>query len=261
MNLQPPPENTTLSELKKWCDDLYEFLKNPVFAGSLYIKDNLILSKTSGEGIKVDPLAPTFGWHDLLGDIKTRPAAGGGAAAQPDYVAYRGNIYAYRFGTLAPNNHNHEAFVEFHMPHDYVPGTDLCIHVHWSQITVDTGGAAGVPGVSEWQFDISYADGHGTAGGTADPFVAEISQSITQQGSTTQYGHMIAEVAFTNDGGDSTHFDRATIQVDGLILLRMFRDPGSANDTLNQDTFAHYMDIHYQSTARPTKQKAPDFYT
>ena len=33
-----------------------------------------------------------------------------------------------------------EVWNEFHVPHDYVPGSDLYIHVHWSQITVDTGG-------------------------------------------------------------------------------------------------------------------------
>ncbi len=220
-----------------------------------------VLPKASGSGIKVDLTTPTFGWRDLLGDIKTRPAAGGGAAAQPDYVQYRGTIYGYRFGTIAPNAHLHEVFIEYHMPHDYVPGTDLFLHIHWSQIVVDTGGAAAAPGLSEWFFDITYADGHGTPGGAADPFVAPITQTITQQGTTTQYGHMIAEVAFTNDGGDATHFDRADMSVDGLVLVRAYRTPAAGLDTLNQNTFLHFVDIHYQSTNMATKQKSPDFYT
>ncbi len=228
---------------------------------TLAVAGDVVVPKTSGVGVKVDNTTPTFGWRDLLGDIKTRPAAGGGAAAQPDFVAYRGSIYGYRFGTIAPNAHLHEAFIEFHIPHDYVPGTDLYIHSHWSQIVADTGGAAGVPGVAEWFWDFTYADGHGTAGGAADPFVAPLTISTTQQGSTTQYGHMIAEVAFTNDGGDATHLDRNTIAVDGLVLVRVYRDPGSANDTLNQNTFLHFVDIHYQSTNMATKQRAPDFYT
>jgi hypothetical protein len=225
------------------------------------IAGNLVLPKTSGYGIKVDTSTETFGWRDLLGAIQTRPSAGGGASAVPDYVAYRGNIYGWRFGTTAPNNHNHEAFIEFHMPHDYVPGSDLYIHTHWSQTTVDTGGTAGVPGVAKWYFDISYADGHGTAGGAADPFISPITVSVTQQGSTTQYGHMIAEVQFTNNGGTGGLIDSNTISVDGLILVRVYRDPTDVADTLNQDTFLHFVDVHYQSTNIATKNKAPNFYS
>jgi hypothetical protein len=186
---------------------------------------------------------------------------GGGAGANPDYVVYRGGLYGYRFGTAAPNNHLHEAFIEYHIPHDYVPGSDLYLHVHWSQTTVDTGGTAGVPGVAKWYFEVSYADGHGTPGGAADPFIAPITVSVTQQGSTTQYGHMIAEVQFTNNGGTGGLIDSNTIAVDGLILVRVYRDPGDAADTLNQDTFVHFVDVHYQSTNMATKNKAPNFYS
>jgi hypothetical protein len=230
------------------------------------VSGQLIVAKDSGIGIKVDTTSPDFGWVDLLGAINTRPAAGGGASSAPDFVAYRGNLYAFRFGTTAPNNHIHEAFIEYHIPHDWVPGVvgegrKAYVHVHWSQTTVDTGGTAGVPGVAKWYFDISYADGHGTAGGSADPFIAPITVSVTQQGSTTQYGHMIAEVEFANDGGTGGLLNYNTIQVDGLLLIRVYRDPTDVADTLNQDTFVHFVDIHHQSTGRPTKNRAPNFYS
>jgi hypothetical protein len=228
--------------------------------GVATVRDNIVLPKTSGKGILLDPDAPTYGWHDMLGDIKTRPAAGGGAAAQPDFVAYRGNVYAYRFGTTAPNNHLHEAFIEFHVPHDYAPGTDLYLHAHWSQNVVDTGGPASVPGDAEWFWDVSYAKGHGTAGGSADPFVAPIAPTVVQQGSTTQYGHMIAETQLSDSAPSGVQLDSDDIEVDGLILVRIHRTPGAGNDTLDQDTFLHYCDIHYQSTNLATKGKVPDFY-
>jgi len=202
----------------------------------------------------------TFGWRDLLGQIETRPSAGGGPSAVPDFVAYRGVIYQYMFGTNAPDNHLHEAFVNFHIPHDYVPGTDLFIHAHWSQNVVDTGGAAGVPGAARWYFDLSYADGNGTPGGAADPFPATINVSVTQQGSTTQYGHMIAEVQFTSNGGGVAAFDRNTIRPDGVILCRVYRIPAFGGDTLNQAAFLHFVDIHYQSTNVGTVNKVPNFY-
>lgn len=135
------------------------------------------------------------------------------------------------------------------------------IHMHWSQIVVDSGGPLGAPGNAEWKFDITYADGHGTAGGAADPFVAPITVTVVQQASTTKYGHMIAEVQFTNNGGTGGLIDSNSIQVDGLILVRAYRIKGNAADTLNQAPFGHTCDVHYLSNSIGTKNKSPDFYT
>ena len=220
-------------------------------AGPVYAT-SLVMDSASGGGMKVDLLNPTFGWRDILGPIGIKT----GGATDPVWAVYRGSIYAYSFNTATA-----EAFFVYHIPHDYVPGTDMYIHMHWSQNVVDTGGAAGVPGNVEWNFDITYADGHGTPGGAADPFVAPITVTVVQQASTTQYGHMIAEVQFTSDGGSATTIDRNTVRVDGLILCRVYRIKGNAADTLNQAPFGHTADIHYQSNNSATKNKSPDFYT
>jgi hypothetical protein len=216
------------------------------------VSQNLNLSGTSGTGIKVDLTTPTFGWRDILGQIQTK----GVGASDPDWVVYRGSVYQYKFAA----GHLHEAWVNYHVPHDYVPGSDLYIHVHWSENVVDTGGTAGAPGNVKWYFDITYADGHGTAGGAADPFVAPITVSVVQQASTTRYGHMIAEVQFTNNGGTGGLLNSNTIQVDGLFLVRIYRDPADVADTLNQEPFVHMLDLHYQSHNLATKNKSPNFY-
>ena len=221
---------------------------------------DIALPHEAGFGIKVDVDYPTFTWRDLLATIETRPAGSAGATAIPDFVVYRGGVFQYRFGTVAPNNHLHEAFLNYHLPHDYVPNSDIFIHAHWSQIVVDTGGGGGVPGNAKWYFDISYADGHGAAGGTADPFSAPITVSVVQQGSTTQYGHMIAEVQFSNNGGTGGLLDSTSLQIDGVFCVRIYRDPTDGSDTLNQNTFVHYVDMHYLSTNIGTKQKSPNFY-
>ena len=220
-------------------------------AGGTPLLDGLVLAKTSGVGIKTDIDSPTYGWRDILGAIGIRTAG----ATDPVWSLYRGSIYAYTFDTATA-----EAFFTYHMPHDYVPGSDMFIHMHWSQNVVDTGGTAGAPGAVEWNFDVSYADGHGTAGGAADPFTAPKTVTVVQQASTTQYGHMIAEVQFTSNGGSATTLDRNTIVVDGLLLVRAYRIKANAADTLNQAPFGHTADLHYQSTNIGTKQKAPNFY-
>lgn len=215
--------------------------------------DSLILPKDSGAGIKVDLAAPTWGWRDITASIHLK----GVGATDPDFAVYRTNgaVSISQFRFTNSGTHIHEAWINFHIPHDYVPGTDIFIHAHWSQIVVDTGGTAGIPGVVEWNFDISYADGHGTAGGAADPFIAPFKVTVTQQASTTAFGHMIAEVQVTG-----ASLAASTIQVDGLLLARIWRDSTATADTLNQDPFLHFVDLHYQSTNMATKQKAPNFY-
>jgi hypothetical protein len=215
---------------------------------------DLIMPKTSGKGIKVDNTTPTFGWRDIIGQLNDRTAGASG----PVWSTYRGNINAWKFPTASGSKN---MYIDFHMPHDYVPGSDIYIHIHWSQNVVDTGGAAAAPGNVKWYFDVTYADGHGTPGGAADPFIAEINTNVVQQGSTTQYGHMIAEVQLSAASPSASQLDSDTLQVDGLLLVRVHRDSNDAADTLDQSPFIHFIDIHYQSTNMATKQKAPDFYT
>ena len=257
------PEHNSLIELQGGDVDEYYHLTNSEYNGTgtgVFVKSespsingNLILDKTQGNGIKVDVLDPTWGWRDIISNIYIRTSAN-----DPDWATYRSTLSAYRFTNGAAVR---EAFVNFHIPHDYVPSTDMFIHVHWSQIVVDTGGTAGIPGSSEWHFDVSYANGHGIPGGISDPFITPKFIAVVQQGSTTKYGHMIAEAQFTNNGGDTTHIDRNLIQADGILLVRVWRDSGVIPDTLNQSPFVHFVDVHYQSTNLSTKNKAPNFYT
>ena len=88
--------------------------------------------KTKGTGIKIGPNGgDAFGWHDLMGSINVY-----GLAGEASRVAYRGGIKALQF------TEGDSAYIDFHMPHDYVPGTDIFIHVHWSHnSTLVTGGS------------------------------------------------------------------------------------------------------------------------
>jgi hypothetical protein len=205
------------------------------------------LPKLSGSGIKVDFDAPTFGFRDLLGEIKILSPG----ATDPTLVVFRDSIKAFSFSNVSTN----EAHFHFHIPHDYVPGSDIFIHTHWSQNIVDTGGPAGVPGDVKWQFEISYAKGHNQAA-----FPASFITSVIATASSTQYQHIISEVQLSSLAPSATEIDSSIIEPDGLIMVRGFRDPTDAADTLDQVPFLHYIDIHYQSTNMATKQKAPNFY-
>lgn len=198
---------------------------------------------------------PREGWRDLIGTLSVKGPAG---TTDPHFDTYRGTIKEWSFPNSAA--HVHEAFFNFHVPHDYAPGTDMFIHVHWSQIVVDTGGAGGIPGNVKWSFDTSLSRGHGTPGGAADPFRATKTVSVVQQGSTTQYGHLLAEVQLTSTAGSTTLFEHAAIEVDGIIQVRLYRDSEDASDTLNQTPFVHSVDIHYLSLEGGTLKRVPPFY-
>ena len=103
---------------------------------------------------------------------------------------------------------------------------------------------------------MSYAKGHDQAA-----FGTPVTATITQQASTTQYKHLIAEVQLSAASPSASQIDTDDLEPDGIIIMRTFRDPTDAEDTLNQVPFLHYVDIHYQSTGIGTKNKAPNFYT
>jgi len=212
----------------------YQDATNPK-VGTLTATDGMVAPKTSGVGIKVDPATPTFGWRDITADINAR----GIGANDPSFAAYTGtNLYFYQFSATTMQ----QVFMCYHMPHDYVPGTDIYLHVHWSN-------AAASPNTGNviWGFEYSYAKGHQQAA-----FPASSTVTVTQACNATRYHHHIAETAAVTISG---------LEVDGLILVRMYRDAAAVGDTCTDAVFVHTADIHYQSTNMATKQKSPDFYT
>lgn len=199
--------------------------------------------KTQNTGIKIDTDDPDFGWHDIPGFLYGDTTQSGTA----DMMSYRGGIKARQF------HEGDESFVDFHIPHDYVMGTPIYIHVHWSHIsTVVTGGSV------TWAFEIMYAKGHNQAA-----FPAPVVVSVVDNINTTQYQHQVAEGVASTDGGSAVSLNTNDLEVDGIIQCRLYLD---SNDIITSDAslvhpFAHFVDIHYQSTGVPTKNKAPDFWT
>lgn len=198
----------------------------------------LVLPKTTNYGIQVDTTTPTFGWRDLTAAIDVR----GLGANDPAWNIFRNGIRAYQFGV------NDECWLVYHMPHDWVPGTDLFLHVHWAHV-----GAAVTSGSVTWSAECTFAKGF-----DQEAFPATKTIQITQTASTVQYQHMVAEGQLSVAGGSATQLNTSTIEVDGLILCRL----SLTADTISPatDPFVFTADIHYQSSNIATKNKAPGFY-
>jgi hypothetical protein len=205
---------------------------------------DVVMPKTSGYGIKVDLDTPTYGWRDIIGKVIPK-ATGAGSPTRSAYMG--GQIGQYAFVA------NDAYDMEFHIPHDYVPGSDIYLHVHWSHDGTSVSGSA--------VFDVfyTYAKGHNQGS-----FVAEKNLTLsyaTVDITTTPRGqHRIDEVIVSGPSATATLIDRDTIEADGLVLatVKLTTLPTIGG---GGKLFIHTCDIHYQSTNIGTKQKAPDFWT
>jgi len=201
-----------------------------------------VFPKTAGIGLKLDTAIPVWGWHDLNSPIWIDEDDPNKAL----FALYRGSIKARQFTELS------NAFCTFHLTHDYVPGSDIFIHVHWSHnSTLVTGGSV------TWGIELSYAKGYGQ-----EAFSTTKTVSVLQAVTSTQYSHLIAETAASVTGGSATQLDTSLIQTDGLILARVFLDSNdmTVSSGLKPDPFVHSVDIHYQSTGLPTRNRNFNFW-
>lgn len=205
----------------------------------------LVLPKTSGVGIKTDADGtPAYGWKDLVGDVSVRGIGG----TDPAFNVFRTNIRKHQFTV------NDEVWVDFHMPHDYAPGTDIYIHAHWA-IIVDTGTSGGVT----WGWDVTYAKGYEQEAFPATINTTKQQNLATGVGTNGQYVHHIAEVQLSAASPSASQLDSDNLEVDGLIMVRCYLSGNTINGT--PEPFLLFTDLHYQSTQLATKGRNSPFYT
>lgn len=173
------------------------------------------------------------GWRDNVIEMTTR-----GGLTEPPRSVFRDGIYLLQFSHLDLM----EVFGNFHIDHDYALGTLIYPHVHWSTNTTDTG-------TVRWGIEYTVAKGHQQAS-----FPATTTVYVEQASTGTAYMHYVAEVSTGNA------ISGVNIEPDTLILMRVFRDAGHANDTFNAPVYGIALDLHYQADRATTPNKAPNFY-
>jgi hypothetical protein len=179
-----------------------------------------------------------LGWKDLTASIDSH-----GGSTGPTWKKFRDGLYLYAF----PSNSPREILAHFHIPHDYALGTKIYPHIHF---TVNSNRS----GYVKIGFEYSIAKGHNQ--GTDSIFDSSKLIFVTQyiNGIEDRYKHFIVEVS------DNAAIEANLLEPDTIVLMRIFRDANSQDDTYEADVFGITVDVHYQSDKESTKNKKPNFF-
>lgn len=237
-----PPSGQYITDTSNTVLDSYDGILLDKYINGVSILDTVeynsrkvVVSSEKGAGLRLDTSNPQYGWQDLLSPTIIYAGA---ASNKPTFQTLIGGIKEYQFVL------NDESFHEFHLPHDYAPGTNLYIHTHWTH-----NNASAVSGNLTWNFEVIYAKGY-----SQEAFSAPINIPVTQ--SVEPYlTHMIAETQLSSLGGT---LDTARIETDGIMKVRLSLVGNTITPATNP--FMMYCDIHYQSTGVPTKNRNFDFW-
>ena len=210
---------------------LYEY--NP---WHIVAQDSIVLPKASGKGFLVDVDNPTYGWQDLTGNIHVDV---GNAVNRPEFNTFINGIKIWQFDV------GDEIWIQFHIPHDWAPGTDMYLHTHWAHNNETT-----PSGSITWSFESTFAKGF-----NQEVFSATVTTSVTANMATPRYRHIVSETQLSGSGAGL--LNTSALEVDGVILMRVSL---SAN-TSAVAPFLVFCDIHYQSTGMATKNRTPNFYS
>jgi hypothetical protein len=212
---------------------------------------NPMVLGTSGTGIKVDSVGtPSFGWRDLIGDITPKTAGAGSPTLATLRAATGVRAFFYAVGE--------DGDCVFHIPHDYVPGSDLYLHAHW------THNGTAISGTFALTCYVSYAKGHQQANFSAEvaPVISVASLNLTN---TPQLRHRVDEIQLSSSTPSATQLNSADIETDGLILIHFDVTTiptitGSIGTPSQNKPAILTLDLHYQSSNLATKNKSPSFY-
>ena len=133
-----------------------------------------------------------------------------------------------------------------HLDHDYISGTMVYPHHHW---TLNTNNA----GVSRWLFTWKFARRADSPTGIIRFSAAQIIVVETAVPANSAGLHMVSEPA-TGSGMYHPDFD-----VDTVIMLRVTRDGEHVNDTFEADAFSICGDAHARVDKIGTTGRTPPF--
>jgi hypothetical protein len=157
----------------------------------------------------------------------------GGGANPFTLYQYDTAGYYWEYSTTDGIGKISQGYMSFHIPHDWLPGTDMFIHLHISTTSTTTKTCAFLvrAGVAK--------------SGSVIPSLASIGTiSNTFAGAADVRRHIVSEIPLTGIGLLAV----SDMEVDGIIFVHLYYQRGANGDNMGttERTYIHFMDVHYQ---------------
>lgn len=205
---------------------------------------NPILASQAGTGIRVDTLNPSFAWATLKGTMSTNVVGGG----TPTLAPFRGGLCRRWFFAV-----NDTVDYEYCLPHDYLPGSDLFLQLHWGH------NGTSISGDFVIQFSMTYTKSHNRGlFGVEKTFTLTI--PATNLIVAPQYGGNLTEAQISAALPNASQLLSSQLEVDGEIVIniKVIGTPNITGGSRNTP-FIGPVNLAYQTTGRGTKHRSPPF--
>jgi len=220
------------------------FLTTDIVGGSpsfvTYIGGEYIFDGTNWISKPKSTTGTNWGWNDYLASASNIDV--GAPGTSPDLVTIRDNIRGWGFDPTSLE----QAWSSVHILHDYVIGTNLYPHIHWTHDN------AAPTGFVRWGLEFTIAKGYNQEAFPASTTI------YFEQAADAQYIHHLIEAGLgTGSPTINNIIDGTNVEPDTIIMFRIFRD--STNDTFGSDAILMYVDFHYQSDGSFTTERNQPF--
>lgn len=163
---------------------------------------------------------------DLWNDVRMISTARTTGANAPTLEVFRNGLRAYRFDNGATLK---EIFLSAQLPHSYLEGSDIKLHVHWAHVEGSDNGNV------VWSAEYSWASNLDALPASSTASSAPVAVLASQQ-----YMPIISPIV-TITGTNK--------KISSLLLIRLYRDPTVAGDTSTANVFLLEADLHIQQDA------------
>lgn len=177
------------------------------------------------------------GWFDLQSPIYTRP--GGNS---PGFVSFKGRITRpeLEYGK------EQEVFCDWHINHDWKPGSMLYPHVHFTT-------KSNMSGNIMFHVEYTYAAGFGSTKPSTFCDIQEIMIEYYIPPNSAGI-HFIAEAA------EGYGIPGTNLEVDSVIMGCIHRHDGMMSNEMTDSVILVQADLHYEKDRMSTPNRKPNFY-
>lgn len=162
------------------------------------------------------------------------PTLRSGVGNPAELATFRGNTLAYEF---VPGS-TMETYVNWDVPFNWAPGTDLYAALHWSP------GVSTNTGTVRWGLEFTSAPVNGTFGPTSTFYVD------SNVSTASAWKHIQA----VSDPYPGTY-----VAVNERFLIRLYRDGSAVQDTFPDNAYLVGIDFYYQVSKFGTPSFTPPY--